>query len=105
MSDLPASYRRFQEKYPNLWKAYDQLGAEAHKAGPMDEKTCELVKLGIAVGVQSEGAVHSHTRKALDAGASTEEVRQVVLLSLPTIGWPSMMAAFTWVEDILSPNL
>ncbi len=104
MSDLPSAYRRFQEKYPDLWKAYDQLGAAVHRAGPLDERTCELIKLGIAVGNLSEGAVHSHVRKTLDAGASPDQIRQVVLLSIPTIGWPNMMAALTWAEDVLSPN-
>jgi 4-carboxymuconolactone decarboxylase len=104
MSQLPAPYRRFQERYPELWKAYDQLGAAVHHAGPLDEKSCELVKLGIAIGNQSEGAAHSHTHKALDAGATAEEIRQVVLLSIPTIGFPNMMAALTWVEDILAEN-
>ncbi len=102
MSHLPAAYQRFQERYPALWKAYDELGAAVHHAGPLDEKTRALVKLGIAIGNQSEGAVHSHTRKALEAGATAEEIRQVGLLALPTIGFPNMMAALTWIDDILS---
>jgi 4-carboxymuconolactone decarboxylase len=104
MSPLPAAHRRFQERYPELWKAYDQMGAAVHHAGPLDEKTRELVKLGIAVGNQTEGGVHSHTRKALDAGATVEEIRQVVLLSIPTIGFPNMMAALTSVDDVLEQN-
>jgi 4-carboxymuconolactone decarboxylase len=101
MSPLPAAHQRFQERYPDIWKAYDQLGAAVHHAGPLGEKTRELVKLGIAIGNQSEGAVHSHTHKALDEGAAPDEIRQVVLLSIPTIGLPNMMAALTWVDDIL----
>lgn len=104
MSYLPAPYKRFQEKYPELWNAYDRLGAAVHQAGPLDVKTRELVKLGIAIGNQTEGAVHSHTRKALEAGATAEEIRQVVLLSMPTIGFPNMMAALTWVEGVLAEN-
>jgi 4-carboxymuconolactone decarboxylase len=98
---LPNAYQSFQEKYPSIFQAYDQLGAAVHGQGPLEEKIRELVKLGIAIGVQSEGAVHSHTRKALAAGASPDEIRHVALLSLPTIGFPRMMAALTWVEDIL----
>jgi 4-carboxymuconolactone decarboxylase len=104
MSALPVAHQRFQQRYPDLWNAYDQLGAEVHHAGPLDDKTRELVKLGIAIGNQSEGAVHSHTHKSLDAGATAEEIRHVVLLSMPTIGFPNMMAALTWVEDILVEN-
>ena len=98
---LPQSYQRFQEKFAEVWKAYDQLGAAVHAAGPLDGKTRELVKLGIAIGSQHEGAVHSHTRKALDAGATADEIRQVAVLTIPTIGFPGMMAALTWIEDVL----
>ena len=48
-----------------------------------------------------EGAVHSHTRKAIELEISKEEIRQTVLLALPTIGLPSTMAAMSWVDDIL----
>lgn len=51
-----------------------------------------------------EGAVHSHIRKALGAGVSPKEIRHAVLLALPTTGLPSMMAAMTWVDDVLSPQ-
>jgi len=44
--------------------------------------------------------VHSHTRRSLEAGATIDECRHVVLLSLTTIGFPAMMAALSWVEDV-----
>jgi AhpD family alkylhydroperoxidase len=100
--ELPAPYREFQRLYPDVWHAYDQLGSALHGGGPLDRKTRELVKLALAVGARLEGAVHAHTRLALEAGASAEEIRHVVMLALTTIGFPSMMAARTWVEDILA---
>jgi len=45
--------------------------------------------------------VHSHVRKALDAGIKTDELRHVALLSLTTIGFPSMMAAMSWIDDVV----
>jgi alkylhydroperoxidase/carboxymuconolactone decarboxylase family protein YurZ len=45
--------------------------------------------------------VHSHTRKALKAGASRAEIRQLVLLGLTTLGFPSTIAVTTWMEDVL----
>ncbi|MCK7517620.1 MAG: carboxymuconolactone decarboxylase family protein [Ignavibacteriales bacterium] len=60
-----------------------------------------LIKLAISTGAGLEGAVHSHTRKAVELGISKEEIRQTVLLALPTIGLPSTMAAMSWVDDIL----
>ena len=102
MSQLPESHRRFQEKYPDVWMAYDRLGSAVHAAGPLDEQQRALVKLGMALGSQKEGAVHAHVRKALEAGLSAEQVRHAVLLAIPTLGFPATMAALTWADDILT---
>ncbi len=97
----PAQYRRFAKRYPALIKAYEALGEVTAQAGPLDPKTRALVKLALAVGASLEGAVHSHSRRALTSGCSPDEIRHVVLLAATTLGFPSMMAALTWVEDVL----
>jgi alkylhydroperoxidase/carboxymuconolactone decarboxylase family protein YurZ len=48
-----------------------------------------------------EGAVHRHTRRALQAGCTPEEIRHVVRLAATTLGFPGMMAAWSWVDDVL----
>jgi alkylhydroperoxidase/carboxymuconolactone decarboxylase family protein YurZ len=78
-------------------QAVEALG----EGGPLDGKTSALVKLAIAVGALREGAVHSHTRRALEAGCTPDELRHVGVLAITTIGFPSTMAAMSWVEDIL----
>jgi len=98
---LPGRFLEFQKKFPTVFQAYDSLGAATATAGPLDGKARALVKLGIAVGAQMEGAVHSHTRRALEAGCTPEEIRHVVLLSTTTMGFPSMMKTLSWVEDII----
>jgi alkylhydroperoxidase/carboxymuconolactone decarboxylase family protein YurZ len=100
---LPARYVQFQKRFPRLFKAYDLLGAAAADAGPLEGRTRALVKLAIAVGGQMEGAVHSHTRRALEAGCSAEQIQHVVLLAITTLGFPSMMKTLSWVDDILKP--
>jgi alkylhydroperoxidase/carboxymuconolactone decarboxylase family protein YurZ len=101
MARLPSAYETFKRSYPQIWGAYDQLGGLSHRLGPLNEKTRELVKLGMAMGAKLEGAVHSHTHRAVAAGATPKEVRHVVLLGLTTLGFPSTIAALTWVEDVL----
>jgi AhpD family alkylhydroperoxidase len=64
----------------------------------------ELIKLAMAIGARLEGAVHSHTRRALEAGATAEEIYHVVLLGLTTLGFPHTIAAMTWVEDDLKDD-
>ncbi len=104
MARLPKPYEAFKRARPDVWKAYDQLGTLIHNAGPLNKKNRELVKLALAIGAGMEGAVHSHTRRALEAGAVADEICHVVLLGITTIGFPSTMAAMTWVEDDLKSS-
>lgn len=98
---LPVPFQQFAQRFPEVHAAYEHLGRACHTAGPLEAKTRELIQLGMAIGIRSEGAVHSHVRKALEAGASPDEIRHAVLLGMPTIGLPTTIAAFTWIGDIL----
>ncbi|HJQ83949.1 MAG TPA: carboxymuconolactone decarboxylase family protein [Candidatus Binatia bacterium] len=98
---LPSAYRRFAEAHPKIIQAYEALGDATLTDGPLDRKTAELVKLGIAVGARLEGAVHAHVRRARDAGASPDEIRHAIRLATTTVGFPTMMSALSWTEDVL----
>jgi alkylhydroperoxidase/carboxymuconolactone decarboxylase family protein YurZ len=102
MSKPPKRFQQFQNEYPRVAKAYDTLGTSVHEAGPLDEKTRALVKLGISAGARLQGAFHSHVRKALAVGVTVKEIKHAVLLTLPTIGLPSMMAALSWIDDVVN---
>jgi len=101
MSKLPSRFVKFQSTYPEFFAAYEELGKQASTAGPLDKKQTALIKLGIAAGARMEGAVHSHCRRALEAGASPAEIRHAMLLSVTTLGFPSMMACLSWVDETL----
>lgn len=98
---LPKIYQKFCDQFPAIFKSYEQLGQAARDAGPLDSKVQDLIKLGIAIGANSKGAVMSHTRKALASGATREEIVHTVLLALTTTGFPNMMAAMGWVDTVL----
>jgi alkylhydroperoxidase/carboxymuconolactone decarboxylase family protein YurZ len=99
----PTVYIKFQQQYPSFFQAWDAIGAAVRNAGPIDLKTAHLVQLAAAAAIRSEGAVHSHVRRALEAGASAAEVRQAIMLTAPTIGFPNVIAALSWAEDLLEP--
>jgi 4-carboxymuconolactone decarboxylase len=102
MSRIPGWYDMQRRRHPGVIDAYENLGRACRAAGPLDGRTAALVKLGIAVGSRLEGAVHSHVRRSLEAGASADECRHVILLATTTIGFPAMMAALSWVEDVVT---
>ena len=91
--ELPPVLEEFAAEYPQVWEAYNRLGEATASAGPLDEKTQRLLKLAIAIGSQRQGAVNSHTRRALRAGCTPEEFIHVGILAISTIGWPGAFAA------------
>jgi alkylhydroperoxidase/carboxymuconolactone decarboxylase family protein YurZ len=103
MSDyLPTTYTRFRASYPELASSLDALAAASDAAGSLSERDRRLVKLGIAIGGQSEGAVRSNVRKALAAGVAAEDVRQAAVLAITTAGFPTAIAALGWVNEVLA---
>ena len=98
---IPKRYLKMHEDYPELMKSYESLGQATREAGPLSPREVALVKLAISMGAGLEGAAHSHCRKALDADCSGDDLRHVALLCAPTIGFPTMMRAKSWVEDVI----
>lgn len=96
----PAPYLRLHREHPELAEAYERFASAAHEAGPLTERERRLVKLALALAAGSEGATHSHTRQALEAGIGTEDVRHVAFLAATTLGFPTMMKALSWIEDV-----
>lgn len=102
--DLPGAAGEVAEAYPDVWRAFATLGKATAEAGPLEGQALRLVKLALAMGAASEGAVHSHCRRALDEGIPPEALKQVALLAIPTLGFPRAVAALTWVEDVTDPG-
>ncbi|TNE76407.1 MAG: carboxymuconolactone decarboxylase family protein [Gammaproteobacteria bacterium] len=99
----PGLYDRLAAKYPEFINSVEAMGSTAKELGPLDEKSAQLIQLAAAASIRSEGAVHSHTRRAVEAGASAAEIHHALLLLVSTIGFPSVMAALSWADDILDP--
>ena len=97
--ELPSVPGRLASEQPEVWEAYSDLGKAGSEAGPIDDETKRLVKLALAVGAQSEGAVHSHTRRGLDEGIDADALRHVGILAIPTLGFPEAMAGLSWIDD------
>lgn len=102
MSDeLPEHYVSIRERYKEFGNVLSELGKITDKSGPIDHKNSHLIQLAAAAAIRSEGAVHSHARRALDLGASPEELYHALLIVTSTIGFPNVAAAISWVDDIV----
>ncbi|MEE4258398.1 MAG: carboxymuconolactone decarboxylase family protein [Bacteroidales bacterium] len=102
MNQKIASHYEMVKKYhPEYLEAVEKLGITAKDAGPIDDKNAQLIQLAASIASKSEGATHSHTKRALKAGATKEEIRHCVLILTNTLGFPAVMAGLSWVNDIL----
>ncbi len=101
MSRPPSFYEQFRASYPTVADTYQKMADACRESGPLDERTAELVKLGMSVAAGAEGGTHSHTRRALAAGASREEIEHVALLAITTLGFPRAMTGLAWMRDVL----
>ena len=102
MKYSPKYYQDLKKRYPEVARSFDQLAQNCSKAGPLDKKTQCLIKMGVAIGIGSEGDVQNLAKQALKDGASLDEIRQAVLLSVTTAGFPAMIVAMQWVDEVIS---
>jgi AhpD family alkylhydroperoxidase len=96
---VPGTYKTFVQKFPAIGKAHEEVAQAALAAGPLDKKTCELIKIGISLGAGLESALKSHVRRAREAGATEQEIEQAILLGYNTTGFPRTVAAWSWARE------
>jgi alkylhydroperoxidase/carboxymuconolactone decarboxylase family protein YurZ len=89
---LPKMYTGIKQRYKKLGTAVENLGKT---------KTSHLIQLAAAAAIRSEGAVHSHVRRAREAGAKEAEIYHTLILLTSTIGFPAVSAAISWADDVL----
>ena len=101
MAKLPKQYLGIGKRFKTYFNALNRLGETVRKAGPLDEKTSHLIQLAAAATIRSEGAVHSHARRALQLGSGPDELYHAVLLLTSTVGFPTVSAALSWIDDVV----
>ena len=99
---LPSGAGELARRHPDVWESYAQLGQRCADSGPLDAPTRHLVKIALAAGAGSEGAVHSHVRRGLAEGLIPEQVRHIALLAVTTLGLPGAVRTMTWIDDMLT---
>ena len=63
---------------PDIVRGYRAISDAGQKTGKLDAKTRELISLAVAVTRQCDGCITVHTDSALKAGATKEELVEVL---------------------------
>jgi len=77
-------------KAPELGKFAEYIHA-AEAPGALETKLKELISLGIAVAVRCEPCIMWHTEAAINAGATEEEILDVIKVAVCMGGGPALM--------------
>ena len=94
-------YLNLKERYAELIAAVEVMTKTARKSGPLDEKTVQLIQLGAAAAIGSKGSLRSHALRAIESGATPEEVRHAIIVLTSTIGFPTVAAALSRMDEVL----
>lgn len=97
----PRHFENLTKRFPEFVSAMEATAEAARNSGPLDAKTIHLIQLGAATAIRSESAVINHARRAVQAGASRNEVAQALLILATTLGFPAVAAALKWSQKYL----
>lgn len=85
--------RNLNKAIPEAAQAFGALGKAVKQGGVLDFKHKEFIALGIAVAVRCEDCIGLHVETLVKAGATREELSDVLAMSIQMGGGPAMMYA------------
>ncbi|MBP1736418.1 MAG: carboxymuconolactone decarboxylase [Oscillospiraceae bacterium] len=83
---MPNPFDTLKQEVPEVAAAFNGLISAISASGGLDEKTRQLIFIGIKASQGDTSAAAAHTPMAKKGGASREEVRDAVLMTLPVSG-------------------
>ena len=85
---------------PDVMKSFSDMARAAHGGAALDQKTKELVALGISVAVRCAPCVAYHAEGALKHGASREMIAETLAMAIYMGAGPSVMYAAEALEAV-----
>jgi len=79
-------YQVFQQEAPDVFESFNSLIKSLVNTKGLDQKTKQLIYLGIKVAQGDDTAVMFHVPMAKQAGANRDEIKETILLTLTVCG-------------------
>ncbi|AFM42883.1 uncharacterized protein, gamma-carboxymuconolactone decarboxylase subunit like protein [Desulfosporosinus acidiphilus SJ4] len=101
LDTIEKNLKYFTTTHENLYQAYENYGKLVHESGPLDQKTCWLIKVALSTECQYPYALRTHILKALTSGCTEEEIEHAIMLVAPTAGFPKTMFGILALRNVL----
>jgi len=82
-------------------KAFMNLTAKVHEPNAINEKNKELISIGISAYIKCEYCISYHIKKAVDLGATKEEIMEAAMVATAFGGGATMASVVTLVKDCI----
>ena len=67
---------------PRMRRIYFQFYKETYKRSELDRKMKELIAIAASLGFKCEGCLQGHLKKALEYGATREEISETIAIAM-----------------------
>ncbi len=79
------------KELPGVMGGFVQMHKAVAHDGALTAKNKELITLGIAIAVRCAGCIDCHVQDSLKAGATPEEIKEVIGVAILMGGGPSVV--------------
>ncbi len=93
LNETRKSLRNLNGAIPDTARAFGALGKSVKEGGTLDYKTKEFIALGMSIAVRCEPCIALHSEALAKAGATRDEISDVLAMAIQMGGGPSMMYA------------
>ena len=93
IDDQRKELRALNALIPETARAFGGLGKAVKESGTLDLKTKEFLALGMSIVIRCEPCIALHVEALVRAGATREELGDVLAMSIQMGGGPGMMYA------------
>ena len=90
IDDMHSTVGDLRNALPETMAGFARMGVAAKSNGALDAKTKELIAVAIGVSGRCDACIASHTKAALDHGASREEFLDMLSMAIYMGGGPSV---------------
>ncbi|MBM2810395.1 MAG: hypothetical protein HW416_1154 [Chloroflexi bacterium] len=99
------SIERIRRASAGVCDAFQAMRGEIDRSGPLNAKTRELILLAGFTTARQESNFKAHCARAVDEGASRQEIYQSILLTLGACATLNAVSlALDWADEMISPS-
>mgnify|MGYP001129659812 CR=1 FL=1 len=92
-----------EEKQPKVVEAFRKLMEVSLAKGILPVKIKELIAMSVGLAINCPDCVHGHAERAIEAGATPEEIAETLAVTLSCLGCPTFPRAKI-IDEVLKKS-